>query len=209
MEIHQRSDHESAVTYAQRMAGPAATALHRLAKVALGEGAHLWLSGSTVWAVRPDGDLWTVYAMTDAEAAVWAQTAAAPVFEVLVDPTEKITTAEDRDRVLDAWEDFRDLYLSVLGAGADDPAEVDQAIRLRIEQARRWMSVLGFLRASHLRLAFGVERGAQAAAARALDVSPAAISGTLADDERFWTGWHYDVNEILAGRPPREPFELD
>ena len=204
---HLITDHQSATAYAQHMAGPAATTLHRLAEATLGAGARMWLSGATVWAVRPEGDQWAAYTMTDTEAATWAQHAAMPILAALTDPTRHVRAADDRDKALDAWEDFRDLYLSTLGT--DDAAETDRAIRDRMEQARRWMAILGMLRASHVRRTFGAERGAQAAAARTLNVHPATISALLSDDERFWSGWHYDVNEILAGRPPRDPFELD
>jgi hypothetical protein len=204
--IHLVTAHPDAAHYAQQQAGTQATELHRLAEAATGEGSLLWLSGPTVWTVRPEEDGWAVHTMPATEAAAWAQHALAGVFATLVDPT-RVTTVEDRDRTIGAWEDFRLLYLSAIDT--NDPAAVDEALRDRMEQARRWMSILGMLRAHHIRDAFGTEHGAQANAARALDVHPATISGALADDRDHWAGWEYDVNEILSGRPPRNPVELD
>ncbi|MEV2274016.1 hypothetical protein AB0I72_00390 [Nocardiopsis sp. NPDC049922] len=196
---------QDALDLAFRRAGASAKSFPRLAAALHGEGSGMWVAGGQAWEALATGATWSVVCRSVAEVARDAEHAVGSTFRVLTDPT-RITSEDDRDAHLATWAEFADLFLASLGYS--DPAEVDAAITARMEEARTWLSVLGFLRADHVRRAFGTERGSQAAAARALGISGAAISGMLSADDERWAGWRYDADESAAGRPPRDPAEL-
>ncbi len=164
----------------------------------------MWVAGGQAWSALATGAAWSVVCRPVAEVIRDAERALSGTFRALTDPT-RLTGEADRDAHLETWAEFADLFLANLDG---DPAEVDSAITTRMEEARTWLSVLSFLRAHHIREAFGAERGSQAAAARALDISPAAVSGILSADDERWASWRHDADEIAAGRSPRDPVEL-
>ncbi len=165
----------------------------------MGEFSHtVWLdeSEATVWHAWDDLDQpgeWHLQAHPAATAAeTWLRETVSSALGNLADPDgsdEYRHHPESVERDLDLLAEFQRVELAALRAsaaelGAPAPA-VDGMIVGRMQRHRAEISRLTVLRAMHLREVYGQERGAAAAAARALRISHEAARRALVADEQY------------------------
>lgn len=152
----------------------------------------VWLdeNDNTVWHAwsEPGEDLWTLDHEPAGEALAWITETLTLVLDSLASPEQ----AEDyqarpgrEEEDLDALNELEAVRLAALRTGSADPVVIDSMIRSEMDAHREQIRLLARLRATNLQNAFGTERGAAAAAARALGVTPESARRSLSAADEF------------------------
>lgn len=138
----------------------------------------VWLdpNTSTVWHAwnDQDDDNWNLDTEGAVQAQEWIAEQLVHVLDRLADPDNvdnyqygNITVEDD----LDTLAELEAVQLAALRTNTENPVVVDRMICHRMDLLRSEISRLSRLRAVNLQEQYGSERGAPAAAARALDIS--------------------------------------
>lgn len=195
-------------------AAAGAPSAHRLTTIEVVMDADLhgvWLDETTglVWHAAADMDdmsRWTLESEPAGAAIEWLEEQCCLVLDALADPEGHYDTGhrtpEDDLEVLDELHAVR---LAGMRAAAAEPVNgvttamvVDAEIRGRIEQARRQVGLLADLRAYHLSVLTGGQRGGLARVARDLGLTARAVTKVIAAAAKRRDGI------IAAARAPRQ-----
>ncbi|MFE5841997.1 hypothetical protein ACFQ7N_10160 [Streptomyces niveus] len=193
MQIETADDYETlAAIVAER--APQARLLDEITAHAGADYHSVWLdeTDTTVWHAwsEPGEDLWTLDHEPAGEALAWITETLTLALDALASPEEAANYLDRAGREeddLDALNELEAVRLSTLRSRSADPVVIDRMIRSEMDAHRQEIRLLSRLRAGNLQRAFGTERGAPAAAARALGVTPESARRSLAAADEFDT----------------------
>lgn len=193
MQIDTADDHEPLATIVTTRA-PQARFMDEITAHAGADYHSIWLdeTDNTVWHAwsEPGEDMWTLDHEPAAEALPWITETLTLALDALDSPKEAedyLVRAGREEDDLDALNELEAVRLAALRARSADPAVIDCMIRSEMDSHRDEIRRLSRLRAANLQHAFGTERGAAAAAARALEVTPESARRALAANDEFDT----------------------
>lgn len=191
MKTETAEDYETLAAIVDERA-PHAYLLDEITAHAGGDYHSIWLDNSdhTVWHAwtEPEGDEWTLDHEPAEEAVPWITEVLTLVLDAVAFPeqTEVYVVRSGREEDdLDALDELEAVRLAALQARSADPATVDGMIRNQMDQHRQEIRLLARLRANALQHAFGTERGAAAAASRALGVTSESARRALTASDEF------------------------
>lgn len=191
MQIETANDYEPlAAIVADR--APRARFLDEITAHAGADYHSVWLdeTDTTVWHAwsEPGEDLWTLDHEPAYEALAWITETLTLALDSLASPEEAENYLDQAGREeddLDALNELEAVRLAALRTGSANPVVIDRRIRSEMDAHREQIRLLARLRASNLQQAFGTERGAPAAAARALGVTPEAARRAISAADEF------------------------